>query len=56
MDSITIIITNENQVILQVIRLSPESEKHNTVPILPEYRVVLLGKGEVFVNPVELTL
>lgn len=54
-DSITIIITNENQAILQVIRLSPESEKHNTVPILPEYRVVLLGKGEVFVNPVELT-
>lgn len=55
MDSITIIITNENQAILQVIRLSPGSEKHNTVPILPEYRVVLLGKGEVFVNPVELT-
>ena len=33
----------------------PESEKHNTVPILPEYRVVLLGNGAVFVNPVELT-
>ena len=33
-DNISIIITDENQNILQVIRLTTNSEKHNTIPIL----------------------
>ena len=33
-DNISIIVTDENQNILQVIRLTANSEKHNTIPIL----------------------
>lgn len=53
-DNISIIITDENQNILQVIRLTANSEKHNTIPISPNYTITLLGKGEVYINPVEL--
>ena len=53
-DNISIIITDENQNILQVIRLTTNSEKHNTIPILPNYTITLLGKGEVYFNPLEL--
>ena len=48
------IILDENQNILQVIRLTANSEKHNTIPILPNYTITLLGKGEVYFNPLEL--
>jgi len=54
-DNISIIITDENRTILQAIRLLPNSEKHNTIPILPSYRIILLGKGEIYINPLELT-
>lgn len=53
-DIMSIIITDENQDILQAIRLTPYSEKHNTIPILPNYTIILLGNGEVYINPVEL--
>ncbi|AWK49582.1 hypothetical protein DIC82_19265 [Clostridium beijerinckii] len=53
-DTMSIIITDEDQNILQAIRLTPNSEKHNTIPILPNYTIILLGKGEVYINPVEL--
>ena len=46
-------ILDENQVIVHAIRLLPNSEKHITVPILPSYRVIVLGKGEVYVTPEE---
>ena len=45
------IILDENQVIIHSIRLLPNSEKHITVPILPNYRIVILGKGEVYFTP-----
>lgn len=54
-DSMSIIITDEEHNIIQAIRLKPNSEKHNTVPILPNHKIVLLGKGAVFFNPLELT-
>lgn len=50
-----VIITDEEQKILQDIRLKPSSEKHNTVPIGPNDKIILLGKGEVYINPKELT-
>lgn len=50
-----VIIADEEQNILQDIRLKPNSEKHNTIPIGPNDTVILLGKGEVYINPQELT-
>ena len=54
-DNMSIIITDEDHNIVQAIRLKPNSEKHNTIPILPNYKIVLLGKGVVYFNPLELT-
>ena len=52
-DGAYLIILDENQVINHAIRLLPNSETHITVPILPDYRVVILGKGEVYFAPKE---
>ncbi|WP_315079922.1 hypothetical protein [uncultured Clostridium sp.] len=52
-NTIYFIVLDENQVILHAIRLTPDSEEHITVPILPNYRVVILGKGEVYITPEE---
>ncbi len=54
-DYMGIIITDDEQNILQAIRLKPNSEKHNTIPISPNDRIILLGKGTAFINPQELT-
>ena len=54
-DYMGIIITDEEQNILQDIRLKPNSEKHNTIPISPNDTIILLGKGTVYINPLELT-
>ena len=48
-DNIYMIIMDENQTIHHSILL-PNSEQHITVPILPNYRVILLGKGEMYFN------
>ena len=52
-DNIYMIIMDENQTIHHSILLLPNSEQHITVPILPYYRVILLGKGEMYFNPQE---
>ena len=52
-DGVFLIILDENQVINHAIRLLPNSEKHITVPILPNYRILILGKGELYFTPME---
>ena len=52
-DDIYMIIMDENKTIHQSILLPPNSEKHVTVPILPNYRVILIGKGEMYFYPQE---
>ncbi|MEG2290724.1 MAG: hypothetical protein RSA29_14700 [Clostridium sp.] len=52
-DKIQMIIVDENQTIHQSIILSPNSEKHITLPILPNYTVTFLGKGEMYFYPAE---
>ena len=52
-EKVYFMILDENQVIVHAIRLLPNSEGHITVPILPSYRVIILGKGEVYVTPQE---
>ena len=46
-------IMDENQTIHHAILLQPNSEKHTTVPILPNYKIILIIKGEMYFYPQE---
>lgn len=52
-DNIYMIIMDENKTIRHSILLLPNSEKHITVPILADYRIILIGKGEMYFYPQE---
>ena len=54
-EKVYFMILDENQVIVHAIRLLPKSEKHITVPILPSYKVIVLGEGKVYATPEEST-
>ena len=41
---------DENQNLLQSIHLSPKSDKYNLLPLKPDYRIVIVGKGNVFIE------
>lgn len=45
-----ILVFDENQIVVQSIRLGPKSEKTNLVLLKPDYRVVVVGKGEVYIS------
>ena len=45
-----LIILDSNQVIQQVIRLKPQSEKYTLVPLEVNYTVIIAGKGEVSID------
>lgn len=49
-NSVYILLFDENQLQLQAIRLEPKSEKYNLLPLKPEYRIVIIGNGEVFID------
>ena len=49
-DSAYIVIFDEENIIMQTIRLSPNSISYNLVPLKHDYKVVLLGKAEVFID------
>lgn len=49
-DSIYSQVFDENQIILQSIRLSPKSDKFNLTFLLPDYRIVIVGKGNVYIS------
>ncbi|RII34989.1 hypothetical protein D2A34_07210 [Clostridium chromiireducens] len=46
-----IIIFNEDYVIMQSLRLSPVIRSFNLIPLEPQYKLVVLGKTEVFIEP-----
>lgn len=46
-----IAIFDEDDIILQSIRLSPNSISYNLVPMKPDYKIVVLGKGELYITP-----
>lgn len=48
--SVYITLYDENQLILQSIRLEPNSDKYNLIPLKPEYRIIIVGNGEVFID------
>jgi hypothetical protein len=41
---------DENQIILQAIRLTPKSPKFNLIALKPDYRIVIVGKGQVYIS------
>ncbi|WP_297424447.1 hypothetical protein [Clostridium sp.] len=49
-DSVFMIIFDENQHELQSIHLSPKSLKYNLIPLMPNYRIVIVGNGEVTIT------
>lgn len=49
-NTIFMIIFDENQHELQSIHLSPNSIKFNLIPLLPNYRIVIVGNGEVAIT------
>ena len=47
-DNMLVNILDENQVIQESIRIKPGVQKLDTVPIGPDYSIIILGKGEVY--------
>lgn len=41
---------DENQNVLQAIHLSAKSDKYNLLPLKPDYRIVIVGKGNIFIS------
>lgn len=50
-DKIHLIFLDEKQDIVHTIRLGPNSEEHLTVPIKPNYKVIIIGNGILYINP-----
>ena len=46
-----ILIFDENYVIMQSLRLSPSIKSFNLIPLNPKYKLVVLGKTEIYINP-----
>ncbi|WP_252229009.1 hypothetical protein [Clostridium sp. ZBS15] len=44
-------ILDENQVVMESIRLVPSIQKLDTVPIKSNYIILIIGKGEVYITP-----
>lgn len=49
-DSVYIILYDENQLQIQAIRLAPQSKKYNLLPLKPDYRIAIVGNGDVFID------
>ena len=48
--SVYVLLYDENQLGIQSIRLEPNSEKYNLRPLKPNYRIIIVGNGEVFIS------
>ncbi|WP_196048697.1 hypothetical protein [Clostridium saudiense] len=44
---------DENQLVIQSIRLEANSNKYDLIPLKPAYRIVIVGNGEIFIDPRE---
>ncbi len=49
-ESVFLTLYDENQVIIQSIRLEPKSAKYNLIPLKPDYRIVIVGNGQIFID------
>ena len=46
-----LIIFDKNVNALEAIRVIPNSEKFDLIPIMPDYRILIFGKGELHFTP-----
>ncbi|GAA0085297.1 hypothetical protein UT300007_17360 [Clostridium sp. CTA-7] len=49
-DQLYVQVFNEDLITMQAIRLDPSSKKYNLLPLSPNYRVVIIGDGKLFVS------
>lgn len=47
--NVFVLLFDENQLVIQSIRLDPQSSKYNLLPLKPNYRILIVGNGEVFI-------
>ena len=47
--SVYLLLFDEHQLGIQSIRLDPKSDNYNLLPLKAEYRIVIVGNGEVFI-------
>lgn len=48
--SVYFAVFDENQVVLQALKLEPKSTLYNIPPLKPNYRVAVIGNGEVNIS------
>ena len=49
-DTSLVLIFDENQLVIQTVALKPNSPKIALLPLEPNYKLVIMGKGEVIVS------
>lgn len=49
-DSVFILVFNENNVVQQSLRLEPKSPKFNLFPLKAEYKLLIVGNGDVSIS------
>ena len=49
-DTSLVLLFDENQLIIQTVVLKPNSPKIALLPLLPNYRLIIIGKGQVIVS------
>lgn len=52
-DNIYVIILDENLNVIEGVLLLPELPKINTIPVQDNFKVIIIGKGEVNISPKE---
>lgn len=50
-DSMFISILDDNLAVMEAIRILPNSPRVDTVPVRAGYKIIILGKGSVYINP-----
>lgn len=45
-----VLIFNEDNVVQQSLRLEPGSSKYNLSPLQPDYRIVIVGNGDISIS------
>jgi hypothetical protein len=49
-DSVFVLVFNENNVVQQSLRLNPKSPKFNLFPTKPDYKILIVGNGDVSIS------
>ena len=49
-DRVQVFIFDENQTIIQSLRLKPQAPKYELQPLQPDYKIAIIGNGEVIIS------